>query len=135
MGICRIYKPEKWSDEIGKVVKGLFIRNFLKAFYDTTKASEGRDATIDHILLIMDFLLERYETAAKTFQDDQFMAACMTLDGLNSEYTSTTPIDLQLYIAAIVLNPVRKGAFFDDWDFAWNLEAKASMKRFWEQKY
>ena len=39
------------------------------------------------------------------------------------------------YIAANVLNPVRKLAFLDDWDQAWKRQARVSLKSFWETKY
>lgn len=37
------------------------IRDFLKNFYDATKATEDRNATIDSVFLAMDFLLEMFE--------------------------------------------------------------------------
>lgn len=51
------------------------IRNFLRSFYDATKACEGQAATIDRVLPIMDFLLEKYEQGTETFQDNRFMLA------------------------------------------------------------
>ena len=39
------------------------------------------------------------------------------------------------YVAAIVLNPIRKWAFFDSWDEDWKREARTSLKSFWETKY
>ncbi len=49
------------------------IRDFLQAFYDATKVCEAQTATIDRILLIIDFLLEKYEQDAEEFQDNKFM--------------------------------------------------------------
>lgn len=43
------------------------IRGFLQGFYEATKACEGRDASLDMVLPIMDFLLEKCEKAAETF--------------------------------------------------------------------
>lgn len=90
---------------------------------------------IAHILRIMHFLLERYETAAETFHDDRFMAVCIDAEWSKVRKYFDKFDRSTAYIAVIVLNPVRKWAFFDDWDFAWNLGAKASLKRLWERKY
>ena len=111
------------------------IRDFLRAFYDATKACEGQTATIDRVLPIMDFLLEKYEQGAEEFQDNRFMLASIHAgwsklrDHFNKSDRATA------YIAAIVLNPVRKWAFFDDWDRGWKDEARVSLKSFWETKY
>jgi hypothetical protein len=49
------------------------IRNFLEPFYQITKYTEGRHATIDRVLPLLDFLLDRYETGALSHTADDFM--------------------------------------------------------------
>ena len=37
------------------------ICNFLKCFYDITKANKGRNAITDNIFLAIDYLMEMFE--------------------------------------------------------------------------
>ena len=37
------------------------MRDFLKSFYEVTKLCEGREATIDTVVPIPDFLLHKYD--------------------------------------------------------------------------
>ena len=53
------------------------IRDFLSSFYDATKATEGRQSTIDGVLPAMDFLLERFEEGIRDFHNDEHMSACI----------------------------------------------------------
>lgn len=111
------------------------IRGILQKFYDATKACEGRQATLDMVLPIMDFLLEKYEDAAETFQDDLFMVVSIEAGAAKlREYFNKTD-RATAYVAAIVLNPLRKWAFFEDWDPAWKRDARFRLKQFWEKKY
>jgi len=50
------------------------IRDFLQGFYDTTKATEGRKATLDKVLPSLDFMVIKFEQAIKTYADDLFMS-------------------------------------------------------------
>jgi hypothetical protein len=62
---------QEW-DNLRKLIK------FLEAYSDATQASEGRFATVDIILLTIDFLLKTLEagkTKAKT-TNDTFLALC-----------------------------------------------------------
>ena len=43
------------------------IRDFLQAFYDTTKATEGRKATLEMVLPSLDFMVQRFEEARITY--------------------------------------------------------------------
>ncbi|MCJ1462693.1 hypothetical protein MMC07_001296 [Pseudocyphellaria aurata] len=43
------------------------IRNFLRSFFDATKATEGRSAGLDELLPTMDFMTERFEEAIDRF--------------------------------------------------------------------
>lgn len=59
----------------------------------------------------------------------------LRLDGLSFVKTSTNPMNLELILRQSFLILYERWAFFDDWNFAWNLEFKAYLKRFCEQKY
>ena len=45
------------------------IRDFLQAFYDTTKATKGRRASLDLVLPSLDFLVTKFEEAKETYAD------------------------------------------------------------------
>ena len=45
----------------------LQIRDFLLYFYKATKGTEDRQATLDDVILLMDFILECFEKASTTF--------------------------------------------------------------------
>lgn len=106
------------------------IRGILQMFYDATKACEGRQATLDMVLPIMDFLLEKYEETAETFRDDLFMVVSIEAGAAKlREYFNKTD-RATAYVAAIFLNPLRKWAFFEDWNQAWKRNAKFRLKQF-----
>ena len=48
-------------------------REFWEAFYDATKATEGRGATLDRVLPTMDFLADHFERAIEEFAYHDFM--------------------------------------------------------------
>jgi hypothetical protein len=112
------------------------ICQFLQAFYDATKATEGRLVTVDSILPTMDFLLEHFENGIKTYANDKYMLPCIKsgwakLDEYYSK-TDRTPV----YIAAIVLCPRWKWEYFQQlWPIDWVNEARQKMKIFWETHY
>ena len=108
------------------------IRDFLQAFYDTTKATEGRKATLDRVLPSLDFMVSRIEEAADTYENDEFMRR-----SLHAAYTKIllywnkqerSPV----YIAAIVLDPTLKWSYFDEWEPEWRPNMKRQMREFWE---
>jgi hypothetical protein len=89
---------QEW-DNLRKLIK------FLEAYLDATQASEGRFATVDIILLTIDFLLETLEaskTEAET-TNDTFLALCYNAGWakLNKYYTLTE--SSAAFIAAIVM--------------------------------
>ena len=112
-----------------------YIRNFLQNFYDATKATEGRGATLERVLSTMDFLADVFEDAIQEFKDHAFMWESLQA-GLTKllkywNRTSRSPA----YIAAIVLDPTIKWEHFNTWDPKWQPNIRSSMKEFWESKY
>jgi hypothetical protein len=49
------------------------MRDFLQPFFQVTKYTEGRHATINKVLPSLDFLLIRYELGAVSHTADDFM--------------------------------------------------------------
>lgn len=52
------------------------IHDFLQFFYEATLATEGREATLERVLLSMEFLLEQLEKGKQQFQDDIILSPC-----------------------------------------------------------
>jgi hypothetical protein len=49
------------------------MRDFLEPFFQITKYTEDRRATIDRVLPLLDFLLDRYKTDALSHTADDFI--------------------------------------------------------------
>ena len=84
----------------------------MQAFHDATKATEGYKPAIDKVFLTMDFLLDHFKTATKTYANNLYMASCIKmgwakLDGYYSKTDRSTA-----YTAALVLNPQWKWDYF-----------------------
>ena len=92
------------------------IREFLQAFYDTTKATEGSKVTLDKVMPSLDFMAIRFEDAIRTHTDDPFMMSCLDAGYIKvlkyCNRTERSPV----YIAAIVLDPTLKWDYFEDWE-------------------
>ena len=111
------------------------IRDFLQAFHDATKATEGRAATLDGVLPSMDFLCAQFEYAIEEFAHHDFMRESLHA-GLTKllKYWNKTE-RAPAYIAAIVLNPRKKWKYFKRWNPHWQPNMEVTMKRFWETTY
>ncbi len=46
------------------------IRDFLKGFYNTTKATKGRKATLNKVLPSLNFMAIKFEVVIKQFRDN-----------------------------------------------------------------
>ena len=84
------------------------IRDFLQPFYQVTMNTEGRMHTLERVLPTMEFLLNHYEKAFITFENDNFI-----LTALDAEYDKLLKYFNKhernsAYIAAVMLNPARK---------------------------
>jgi len=98
-----------------------------------TKATEGRSKTLETVLPLIDYLLERLEAGKEEFANDPFMQARInsSWSKLNKYYglMDRTPV----YIAAIVLVPSLKWYYFENkWDSLWVLDAKKEVLALWE---
>ena len=121
--------PRDWSNLTN-------IHSFLLAFYEVTKAIEGRSKTLETVLPLIDYLLERLEAGKEEFANDPFMQARInsSWSKLNKYYglTDRTPI----YIAAIVLVPSLKWSYFEgNWDSSWVSNAKKEVLELWTSSY
>ena len=111
------------------------VRDFLQAFYDTTKATEGRKATLEMVLPSLDFMIIRLEEAKTTYQHDQFMVSSIQAGWTKAlkywNHTERSPV----YIAAIVLDPTLKWSYFESWKPEWQPNIRQKLQAFWENHY
>ena len=111
------------------------IRDFLQAFHDATKATEGRATTLDGVLPSMDFLCAHFENAIEEYAHHDFMRESLHAGLIKLlKYWNKTE-RAPAYIAAIVLNPRKKWKYFKRWNSEWQLDMEAIMKKFWETTY
>ena len=111
------------------------IRDFLQLFYDATKATEGRDATLEYLLPSMEFLAQQFEKALIQYADNTFMLA--SLDAGYSKFIKyfNKAERHPAYIAAVVLNPRVKWIIFSKWDIVDRLQAKEALFELWKTDY
>lgn len=112
--------------------------DFLKPFYDATLATESHKHSLDRTLITMDFLLTHLERARVNYGN------CSTMNPLvetawakMDEYYHKTD-DIAVYRAALVLNPSKKFAYFDEhWQQRpeWITRAKQTTRELWAEKY
>ena len=111
------------------------IRDFLHPFQQVTKATEGRRATLDQVLPSMDFLAETFENATEKYRDHPYMQPSIQAGYTKLlKYWNRTERS-PAYIAAIVLNPTQKWAYFSHWERHWQPNMKSALQRFWELSY
>ena len=111
------------------------IYTFLSSFKDATKATEGRNATIENVSISMDFLINQFEVALDEFKSDRFMMA-----SLHAGYEKMLEyFDIKsrnpAFIAAVVLNPSLKWTVYNHWEHNDRQHAKKSLNDLWQQEY
>jgi hypothetical protein len=81
------------------------LHDFLQYFQDATLASESRFSTVESILPIMDYLLEKLEGAKMQYKDDAYIGPCCNASWakLDKYYglTERSPV----YTVALILCP------------------------------
>ena len=89
------------------------MRDFLAPFFQITKYTEGRHATINRVLPSLDFLLDRYELGALSHTTDDFMKLAIDAGWKKlKEYWNKDVDRASIYIVAIALDPTRKISYF-----------------------
>lgn len=110
-------------------------RDFLRHFHDAIKATEGKEATIEHFLPSMEFLIHQFEDALFEFADNHFMIGCLDagydklLKYFNKHERSPA------YIAAVVLNPRLKWTVSREWNEEDKKNAEKALFRLWKIEY
>lgn len=111
------------------------ILDFLRHFHDATKATEGRESTIEHFLPSMEFLIHQFETALVDFEGNDFLIGCLDagydklLKYFNKHERSPA------YVAAVVLNPRLKWTVFQHWKEDDRKNAQHALSSLWKNQY
>lgn len=111
------------------------IRDFLRHFHDATKATEGRESTLEHFLPLMEFLICQFEKALDDFSGDDFMIGCLDagyhklLKYFNKHERSPA------YVAAVVLNLRLKWTIFKKWEEDDRKNAEHALTHLWRSEY
>lgn len=87
------------------------------------------------VFLTMDFLPETFEEGVEKYWHDKYMFTCIDAEWKKLTEYYWKADRAPAYIAAIVLDPTKKWAFFRDWEPKWQTSAKQSLKSFWEHSY
>lgn len=113
------------------------MRDFLAPFFQITKYTEGRHATINRVLPSLDFLLDRYELGALSHTTDDFMKLAIDAGWKKlKEYWNKDVDRASIYIAAIALDPTRKISYFTaHWQLDWIEQASQQLQELWRTYY
>lgn len=112
-----------------------YIRDFLNDIRGAIKTIEGREATLDRTIPVMDFLMYLFEKYSSQFSEHDFMRQSIQtgyaklLEHWNKSERSPA------YIAAIVLDPTIKYDYFREWDPESQSNLKHAMDALWEKNY
>lgn len=108
------------------------INAFLEKLKMTTKALESSFATLDNVLLAMDFVLAQFEAGKETYADDRIMAPMYNSGWakLHKYYRLTD--ESPAYVAAIVLHPSHKWHYIhENWKTEWVESSKELIEKLW----
>ena len=114
--------PEEWQILVD-------IRDFLSSFYDTTKATEGRQAILDRVLPSLDFMADLFINAIDKHRHYAFIYGCLQA-GYSKlliywNLTNRAPV----YVAAVVLDLTSKYNYFKQyWKSDWQPGLKKAIK-------
>ncbi|KHO11387.1 hypothetical protein MAA_10902 [Metarhizium robertsii ARSEF 23] len=98
----------------------------------TTKALESSFATLDHVLLAMDFVLAQFEAGKETYADDPIMAPMYNSGWAKLDKYYRLTDESPAYVAAIVLHPSHKWHYIhENWKTEWVESSKELIETLW----
>ncbi|RKK83885.1 hypothetical protein BFJ68_g17402 [Fusarium oxysporum] len=108
------------------------IKSFLEKLKMTTKALESSFATLDNVLLAMDFVLTQFEAGKEAYIDDPIMAPMYNSGWAKLDKYYRLTDESPAYIAAIVLHPSHKWHYIqENWKKEWVESSKKLMETLW----
>ncbi|KAK2922896.1 hypothetical protein FoTM2_017136 [Fusarium oxysporum f. sp. vasinfectum] len=108
------------------------IKSFLEKLKMTTKALESSFATLDNVLLAMDFVLAQFEAGKEAYIDDPIMAPMYNSGWAKLDKYYRLTDESPAYVAAIVLHPSHKWHYIqENWKKEWVESSKKLMETLW----
>ncbi|KAJ0126353.1 Uncharacterized protein HZ326_30544 [Fusarium oxysporum f. sp. albedinis] len=108
------------------------IKSFLEKLKMTTKALESSFATLDNILLAMDFVLAQFEAGKEAYIDYPIMAPLYNSGWAKLDKYYRLTDESPAYVAAIVLHPSHKWHYIqENWKKEWVESSKKLMETLW----
>ncbi|KAM4057428.1 transposase-like protein [Hirsutella rhossiliensis] len=105
------------------------IKSFLEKLKMTTKALESSFATLDNVLLAMDFVLAQFEAGKEAHIDDPIMAPMYNSGWAKMDKYYCLTDESPAYVAAIVLHPSHKWHYIhENWKKEWADSSKKLME-------
>ncbi|KJZ69049.1 hypothetical protein HIM_11560 [Hirsutella minnesotensis 3608] len=109
------------------------IKSFLEKLKMTTKALESSFATLDNVLLAMDFVLAQFEAGKEAHIDDPIMAPMYNSGWAKMDKYYCLTDESPAYVAAIVLHPSHKWHYIhENWKKEWADSSKKLMETLWD---
>ncbi|KAM4067314.1 hypothetical protein HRG_001288 [Hirsutella rhossiliensis] len=123
--------PETSSPEEWVILEK--IKSFLEKLKMTTKALESSFATLDNVLLAMDFVLAQFEAGKEAHIDDPIMAPMYNSGWAKMDKYYCLTDESPAYVAAIVLHPSHKWHYIhENWKKEWADSSKKLMETLWD---
>ncbi|RKL11918.1 hypothetical protein BFJ70_g16357 [Fusarium oxysporum] len=110
------------------------IKSFLEKLKMTTKALESSFATLDNVLLAMDFVLAQFEAGKEAAIDDPVMAPMYNSGWAKMDKYYRLTDESPAYVAAIVLHPSHKWHYIqENWKKEWVESSKELLVALWTE--
>ncbi|KAM4061714.1 transposase-like protein [Hirsutella rhossiliensis] len=136
---CRGYSTNGWKEIVPETsspeewVILEKIKSFLEKLKMTTKALESSFATLDNVLLAMDFVLAQFEAGKEAHIDDPIMAPMYNSGWAKMDKYYCLTDESPAYVAAIVLHPSHKWHYIhENWKKEWADSSKKLMETLWD---
>ena len=108
------------------------IKAFLEKLKMATKALESSFATLDNVLLAMDFILAQFEAGKEAYKDDPIVAPMYNSGWAKLDKYYCLTDESPAYVAAVVLHPSHKWHYIqENWKKEWIQSSKKLMKTLW----
>lgn len=110
------------------------IESFLEKLKMTTKALESSFATLDNVLLAMDFMLAQFESGKEAHVDDATLAPMYNSGWAKLDKYYRLTDESPAYVAAIVLHPSHKWHYINEnWKKEWAESSKKLIDKLWDE--
>ncbi|KAL6406027.1 putative Transposase-like protein [Ilyonectria robusta] len=110
------------------------IKSFLEKLKMTTKALESSFATLDNVLLAMDFVLAQFEAGKEATIDDPVMAPMYNSGWAKLDKYYRLTDESPAYVAAIMLHPSHGWHYIhENWKKEWVESSKTLIETLWNE--